>query len=128
MQTCIWFEHLFPHSFDFAYTCLFHKFAEERPAFLMSPPCLESQGCLFDPTFLHPLSCSSDETYRSFCLILFCFWLILLISFSLNLDFLKTIGSFVWLLLLWCFSERLGNEYFSWSYVQHMLPYMARVL
>ena len=27
--------------------------------FLMSPPCLESQGCPFDPTFLYLLSCSS---------------------------------------------------------------------
>ena len=26
--------------------------------FLMSPPCMESQGCQFDPTFLYLLSCS----------------------------------------------------------------------
>ena len=33
--------------------------AEGRAAILMSPPCLESQGCQFDPTFLYLLSCSS---------------------------------------------------------------------
>ena len=31
----------------------------EAGGFLMSPPCLESQGCQFDPTFLYLLSCSS---------------------------------------------------------------------
>ena len=28
----------------------------------------------------------------------------------------------MWLLFV-CFFERLGDEYFSWWYVQHMLPY-----
>ena len=31
----------------------------EARGFLMSPPCLESQGCQFDPTVLYILSCSS---------------------------------------------------------------------
>ena len=31
----------------------------EAEGFLMSPPCLESQGCQFEPTFLYLLSCSS---------------------------------------------------------------------
>ena len=51
------------------------------------PPCLESQGCQFDPTFLSLLSCSSAESCCYFCLTLFCFWPIILTSFSLNLHF-----------------------------------------
>ena len=31
----------------------------EAGGFLMSPPCLESQGCQFDPKFLYLLSCSA---------------------------------------------------------------------
>ena len=31
----------------------------EAGGFLMSTPCLESQGCQFDPTFLYHLSCFS---------------------------------------------------------------------
>ena len=40
---------------------LFNFKAPRREAggFLMSPSCLESQGCKFDPTFLYLLSCSS---------------------------------------------------------------------
>ena len=32
-------------------------------------------------------------------------------------------GSFVWLLFFVVVFERFGDEYFSWWYVQHMLPY-----
>ena len=53
------------------------------------PPCLESRGCQFDSTFLYHLSCSSALSFRSLCLILVCFWLILLTFFSLILHFLK---------------------------------------
>ena len=30
--------------------------------------------------------------------------------------------------LLFAFFERLGDEYFSWWYVQHMLPYLSMAL
>ena len=50
--------------------------------FLMSPPYLESQGFQFSILYIF---CSSAESCCSVCLILFCFWPILLTSFSLNL-------------------------------------------
>ena len=53
------------------------------------PSGLESQGCQFNSTFLYLLSCSSGWSYRSFCLLRFCFWHILLTSFFLNLHFPK---------------------------------------
>ena len=55
--------------------------AEGSPAILMSPPCVEFQGCQFDPTFLCLLSCTP------ICLVLFCFWPILLTNFPLSLYF-----------------------------------------
>ena len=55
--------------------------------FLMSPPCLESQGCQFHPTLIYLLSCSSALSCRAFCLIVLCRWPILLNSFPLNLYF-----------------------------------------
>ena len=57
--------------------------------FLMSPPYLESQGCQFDPNFLYLPVCSSALSCLYFCIILFCFWPILLNYFSLNLRFPK---------------------------------------
>ena len=95
----------------------------------MSPSCLESQGCRFDSTFLNIyiiymllffcLLCS-----RCFCLILFC---ILLSSFSLHLHFPK-VRLFCVAFVFDCFLERLGYEYFSWWYMQHMLPYGAGII
>ena len=38
---------------------LFRLTRREAGGFMMSPPCLEFQGCQFDPTFLFLLSCSS---------------------------------------------------------------------
>ena len=84
--------------YTIAYGVCFHFFRvssefdpqREAVGFLMSPPCLESQGCQFDPTFLYPLSCSSAKSCRSVCLILFWFWPILLTSVSLNLHFPKS--------------------------------------
>ena len=35
--------------------------SHEAGGFLMSPPCLDSQGCQFDPSFLYLLSCSSAK-------------------------------------------------------------------
>ena len=101
-----------------------------RPEILMSPSCLESQGCRFDSTFLYIyiiyymllffcLLCS-----RCFCLILFC---ILLSSFSLHLHFPK-VRLFCVAFVFDCFLERLGYEYFSWWYMQHMLPYGAGII
>ena len=55
---------------------------------MMSPPCLEPQGCQFDPIFVYLLFCSALSCC-SFCLILFFFWPILLTSFPLNLHFPK---------------------------------------
>ena len=63
--------------------------------FLMFPPCLESQGCQFDPTFLYLFFCSSAQSCCSLCLILFCFRSIVLTSFFLNLH-LRKLGAFVW--------------------------------
>ena len=63
-----------------------------------------------------------------FCLVLllflpyilfFCFRPILPTSFPLNLYFPK--GRLFWVDLVFCFFERLGDEYFSWWSVQHML-------
>ena len=91
----------------------------EARGFLMYPECLESQGCQFDPTslYLHVLLPSPV----ALSLILFCFWPILLISFPHNRHSLK--GRLFCVALVFCLFERLGDEYFSWWYVQHMLPY-----
>ena len=62
---------------------------KRKPEILMSHFCLESQDCQFVPICLYLLSCSSTESCRYFCLILFCFWPILPTSFSLNLLFPK---------------------------------------
>ena len=68
---------------------------------------------------LHLLFCSSAQSCCSFCLILFCSWPILLTSFPLNLHFLK--GRLCCVALgVFFFSSQ---EYFSWWYVQHILPY-----
>ena len=56
---------------------------------LPPPPCLESQGCQFDPTSLYLLFCSSAQSCCSFCLIISCFWPVPLTSFSLNLHLLS---------------------------------------
>ena len=68
-----------------------------------------------------------------FCIVLllflsypFCFWPILLTSFSLKLHFPK--GSLFCVALVCLFSERLGEEYFSWWYVQQMLHYGTGII
>ena len=43
-------------------------------------------------------------------------------NFKLKKYFFQKVRSFVWLLSFFLF-ERFGDEYFSWWYVQHMLPY-----
>ena len=78
------------------------------------PHCLESQDSQFDPAFLYLLSLSSALSCHSFCLILFCFWLILLNAFSLNLHFPK--GRFFCVALVFVLFEQLGDECFSWWY------------
>ena len=77
---------------------------EGRPGIYAVSPCLESHG----------FQCCS------FCFILFCFWRTLLTSFPLNLYFPK--GRLFCVALVCLFFERLGDEYFSWWYGQHMLP------
>ena len=64
---------------------LFEASTRECHHFLMSPTCLESQGCQFDPTFLYLLSCSSALYCRSFCLIPF-----LLLAHSPDIVFYKS--------------------------------------
>ena len=63
----------------------------EDGRFLMSPPCLESQGCQFDPIFLYISSLVLLPSPVALSVLsLFCFiWPILLASFSLNLHFPK---------------------------------------
>ena len=70
--------------------------------FLMSPPCLESQGCQFYPTFLYLILffCQVLSLFLSY---LFLLWPILLTPFSLNLHFLK--GRLLWLLSFLCVSS-----------------------
>ena len=78
---------------------------EGRPwGFLLSTPCLESQGCQFDPTLLF------------FCLILllflsYPFGSVLLAFLSLNFHCPK--GMLFYVAHLFCLFERL-DEYFSW--------------
>ena len=86
----------------------------------MSPACLESQGCVsLIPRLYIPSLVLLPSPAALSVLSFFCFCPILLTSFSLNLHFRK-VGSFVWLL---GFFEWLGDEYFIWWYVQHLLPY-----
>ena len=56
----------------------------------------------------------------------FCFWPILLTSFSLNCYFSK--GRLFCVALVLFGFKQLGDEYFSWWYVQDMLPYIALIL
>ena len=97
-------------------------------ALLMSPPCLESQGCHLIPSF-YLLPCYSayspvaHSVSQPTCPLLahspdlF---------FSLNLHFPKG-RLFCLALVFFCLLERLGDEqglaYFSQWYVQHMPPY-----
>ena len=95
---------------------------------LMSPPCLVEyqQGCQFDPTFLYLLLFFCLVLLLS-CLILFCFWPILLTSFPPNLHLTKCKA------LLCGGSWRpfqpaavlsgyeMSRPIVSWWYVQHML-------
>ena len=54
------------------------------------------------------------------------FWPTLLIWVSLNLHLLK--GRLFCVALMVVLFERLGDEYFSWWYVQHMLPYDTGII
>ena len=83
---------------------------------LPSPPtsCLESQGCQFDPT-----NCFSALSCCSFCLVVFCFWSILLTYFPLNVHFPKGRLFCEAVVVVGFWGERLGAEYFSWWYVHH---------
>ena len=91
--------------------------AEGRPTILMSPPCLKSQGCQLIP--LYPVF--------FFChvLSLFLSYPFLCLAHSPDLFFPKSPFSERQAVLCgscFIFFERLGDEYFSWWYVQHMLP------
>ena len=104
----------------------FHHPRREVRGFLMSPPLSGNWGLsvwshfsIF-PLLFFCLACCS------FCLILCCFWPILLSSFSLNLHFAK--GRLFCVALVFSLFERLGDEYVSWWYVQHMLLYLALVV
>ena len=92
---------------------------------MMSPHCLEYQGCQFDPTFPYLLFCSSS-------LLVFLSYRFLLLAHSPHFFFTKLhfpkgrllCGSLF--KLVW--GERLGDEYFfSWWYVQHMLSYVTGI-
>ena len=90
-----------------------------RLVILMSPPCLESEGWKFDPTFFISsllFSSSAALSVLSFSAFGPFTW-----PLSLNLHFLKG-RLFVWLVFFF-FLEQWGDEYFSWWYVQHMLTY-----
>ena len=80
----------------------------------MFPPCLESHGSQFDPTFLLYSYIISS--------------LVLLPSrvalSGLSFSAFGPFSSFFVFVCLFDFDfERLGDEYFSWWYVQHLLPY-----
>ena len=86
----------------------------------VSPPVWNLRALSFIPLFyVSPL--------LFFCLVLSLFlcYPFLLLAHSPDLFFPKSpfseSHSFVW--LLFCFFERLGDKYFSWRYVQYMLPY-----
>ena len=69
----------------------------EAGVFLMSPPCLESQGCQFDPTFIYLL------LFFCLALSLFLSYPFLLLTHSPGLffpkpHFFRKVSSFVWLL------------------------------
>ena len=73
----------------------------EAGGFLMSPSCLESHGCQFDPTFLYLSSLVILPSPVALSVLSFsAFGPILLICFSINLHFqkLRKVGSLVWLL------------------------------
>ena len=93
--------------------------------FLMSPPCLESQGLsvwshlsIIISSFVLLLSPVAFSVFLSFSGFGPFSWHL----FSLNLHFPKGLRSFVWRLFwgIWFF-ERLGDEYFSWWYVQRIM-------
>ena len=91
----------------------------------MSPPCLESQGCQFDTTFL-----LSPVLLFYLVLLLFLSDLCLLLAASPDFFFPKTsiFRIFMWVLFFGGILERLGDEYFSLRYVQHILPHGTGII
>ena len=93
---------------------------------LMSPPCLESQGChLISLCYL--LSCSAAKSCYPFCLIIIIFFFFCLLALSSKLFFQKILQYFSLRERLFCMTPvwQLGEV--SWSVVCAVWCHMALV-